>query len=46
LFRKRIHVLGDIVGSQPRFVRPPNAQFTDTGYALFKQKTGIGNRRP
>ena len=44
LFRKRIHVLGDIVGSQPRFVRPPNAQFTDLGYALFKAKSGIVDR--
>ena len=44
LFRQRVHVLGDIVGSQPRYVGPPNAQFTDTGYALYKQKTGVFNR--
>jgi Tfp pilus tip-associated adhesin PilY1 len=36
LFRKRIHVLGDIVGSQPRYVTAPNANFTDTGYSLYK----------
>jgi type IV pilus assembly protein PilY1 len=36
VFRKRIHVLGDIIGSQPRYVPPPNAEFTDTGYALFR----------
>lgn len=46
LFRQRLAVLGDIVGSQPRYVPPPNAQFTDTGYSLYKQKSGIVDRTP
>jgi Tfp pilus tip-associated adhesin PilY1 len=36
LFRLRAGRLGDIVNSQPTFVPPPSAQFTDTGYSLFK----------
>jgi len=44
LFRKRLHVLGDIVGSQPRYVTAPNAHFTDTGYSLFKEKSGVVDR--
>jgi Tfp pilus tip-associated adhesin PilY1 len=44
LFRKRVHVLGDIVGSQPRYVTAPNANFTDTGYSLYKQKSGVIDR--
>jgi Tfp pilus tip-associated adhesin PilY1 len=44
LFRLRAGRLGDIVNSQPTFVPPPNAQFTDTGYSLFKQKSGIVDR--
>jgi len=43
-FRNRTHALGDIVSSQPRYVRAPNAQFTDTGYALYKNKTGVVDR--
>ena len=46
LFRLRQSRLGDIVGSQPVYVPPPNAQFTDLGYSMFKQKTGISNRTP
>ncbi len=37
LFRRRTSILGDIIGSQPRYVSTPLAQFTDTGYALYKQ---------
>jgi type IV pilus assembly protein PilY1 len=44
LFRLRAGRLGDIVNSQPTFVPPPSAQFTDTGYSLFKQKSGIVDR--
>jgi Tfp pilus tip-associated adhesin PilY1 len=44
LYRRREGRLGDIVNSQPTFVPPPSAQFTDTGYSLFKQKSGIVDR--
>ena len=46
LFRNRLHILGDIVGSQPRYVPAPNSQFTDTGYAGFKAIPAIANRGP
>ena len=46
LFRRRTHVLGDIIGSQPAYVRTPNAQFTDTGYASFKTRSDIIGRAP
>ena len=37
LFRTRTSILGDIIGSQPRYVSTPLAQFIDTGYSLYKQ---------
>lgn len=36
LYRKRERVLGDIVGSQPVYVKEPGSQYTDAGYAAFK----------
>ncbi len=36
LFRKRVHVLGDIIGSPPLYVPPPSEQFADNGYTNFK----------
>ena len=36
LFRTRLDVLGDIVGSQPVYVKTPFASYADTGYADFK----------
>jgi type IV pilus assembly protein PilY1 len=36
LYRKRAHVLGDIVGSSIAFVKEPSAGYADTGYAGFK----------
>lgn len=35
-YRKRIHVLGDLVNSEPNFVPAPNQAYTDSGYATFK----------
>ncbi len=35
LYRKRDHVLGDIVDGQPVYVRAPFAAYADTGYAAF-----------
>jgi len=37
VYRTRQAVLGDIVNAQPVFVRKPFAQYTDTGYAAFKE---------
>ncbi len=36
LYRKRAHVLGDIVGSVVAYVRSPSAAYADTGYSTFK----------
>ncbi|MRR49476.1 MAG: hypothetical protein EG825_00950, partial [Rhodocyclaceae bacterium] len=44
VFRPRTGVLGDIINSQPVYLAPPRADFTDDGYALFKAKTGIVHR--
>ncbi|MDR0378647.1 MAG: hypothetical protein LBI62_01625 [Candidatus Accumulibacter sp.] len=37
-FRKRINVLGDIVGSQAVYVQKPSWRYTDNGYADFREK--------
>lgn len=36
LYRARAHVLGDIVNSQPAFVKAPNQFYQDAGYDTFK----------
>ena len=36
LFRKRTSVLGDLVGSQPVYVKQPFANYADAGYDAFK----------
>ena len=36
LYRKRDAVLGDIVGSQPTYVKGPTSNYADAGYSLFK----------
>ena len=36
IWRRRSHVLGDIVNTQPIFMKAPNAAYTDTGYSTFK----------
>jgi type IV pilus assembly protein PilY1 len=36
LYRSRQHVLGDIVNSQPVYVRQPYFEYGDTGYSDFK----------
>ncbi len=35
-YRKRVHVLGDIVDAEAVYVTPPRGGYTDTGYAAFK----------
>ncbi len=46
LYRTRTAVLGDIVNAQPVFVRKPFAQYTDTGYADFKNLPANTGRTP
>lgn len=45
LYRVRERVLGDIVGSQPVFVKKPYFSFNDSGYAAYKaakdNRTGL-----
>lgn len=38
-YRKRTHVLGDIVDAEPTYVPAPRSSYTDTGYAIFKAGT-------
>lgn len=44
VWRRRSHVLGDIVNTQPIFVKKPSASYTDTGYDAFK--TAQAGRKP
>lgn len=36
LFRAREHIMGDIVNSQPVYVKAPSASYSDSGYSTFK----------
>ncbi|MCM2306028.1 MAG: PilC/PilY family type IV pilus protein [Sulfuritalea sp.] len=36
IWRRRSHVLGDIVNTQPVFMKAPNALYADAGYSSFK----------
>ncbi len=44
LYRARKHVLGDVVNSQPVYVRQPYFDYADTGYDTFK--TSYASRTP
>ena len=44
LYRTRTHILGDIVGGQPIYVKAPFARYQDSGYLTFK--TDNANRTP
>lgn len=35
-YRTRLHVLGDIINTQPLFVKSPSFNYLDTGYDTFK----------
>ncbi len=41
-FRVREHVLGDIVSSQPVYVKTPGFNYADSGYASYKTTTRQG----
>ena len=36
LYRDRVHVLGDVVGGQPTYVKAPKSTYQDAGYQAFK----------
>jgi type IV pilus assembly protein PilY1 len=44
LYRDRAHVLGDIIGGQPVYVKGPSATYADSGYGAFM--TGPAASRP
>jgi type IV pilus assembly protein PilY1 len=44
VWRNRARVLGDIVNTQPIFIKAPSAGYTDTGYSAFK--TAQASRKP
>ncbi len=44
LFRKRESIMGDIVGSQPQYVKPPSRSYLDDGYDAFK-KSSVKDRK-
>lgn len=44
LYRKRVHVLGDVADSFLIFVKAPSSAYTDTGYSSFK--TAQASRTP
>ncbi|OHC61428.1 MAG: hypothetical protein A2040_12500 [Rhodocyclales bacterium GWA2_65_19] len=45
IWRKRTHVFGDIVNTQPVFMKAPSAGYTDGGYSDFKAGTAA-SRNP
>lgn len=45
LYRDREHVLGDMVTSQPVYVKKPPFEYADSGYATFRDTTQA-NRTP
>lgn len=44
IWRKRTHVMGDIVNTQPVYMKAPSAAYEDTGYSAFK--TDKTTRKP
>ncbi len=46
IWRQRAHVLGDIVNTQPIFMKAPNLNYTDAGYGTFKTSGTASTRRP
>ena len=46
LFRSRTNVLGDIVGSQPVYVKAPFAHYAEFAYNLFKTTSPAATRTP
>lgn len=45
LFRSREHILGDIVHSQPVYVKKPQLHYADTGFSTWAASNPIANRQ-
>jgi type IV pilus assembly protein PilY1 len=46
IWRRRTHVFGDIVNTQPIFMKAPSNNYADSGYASFKTSGAAANRKP
>ena len=46
IWRRRPHVFGDIVNTQPVFMKSPSAAYVDAGYADFKATGTASTRKP
>ncbi|KAF0164697.1 MAG: type IV pilus assembly protein PilY1 [Rhodocyclaceae bacterium] len=46
IWRYRAHVFGDIVNTQPVYMKAPSGIYTDAGYADFKAGGTAASRRP
>ncbi|MBL0075068.1 MAG: hypothetical protein IPP41_03680 [Rhodocyclaceae bacterium] len=46
IWRRRSHVFGDIVNTQPVYMKPPSSLYEDAGYAAFKSSGTAATRRP
>jgi len=46
IWRKRGHVLGDIVDTQPVYVKAPNFGYTDSGYNAYTTTGTAASRKP
>ena len=44
-YRQRIHLLGDIVGSESVYIKSTLASFTDPGYSAFSTSTTVTGRK-
>lgn len=46
IWRRRAHVMGDIVNTQPIFMKTPTGSYSDAGYSSFKSSGTASTRRP
>jgi type IV pilus assembly protein PilY1 len=46
IWRKRAHVLGDIVNTQPVYMKAPSASYEDSGYSTYKTSGTASARKP
>ncbi|HEY6897195.1 MAG TPA: PilC/PilY family type IV pilus protein [Rhodocyclaceae bacterium] len=46
IWRQRAHVMGDVVDTQPIYMKVPNRTYTDTGYSAYTQTGTAAARRP
>lgn len=46
IWRRRAHVMGDIVNTQPIFMKAPSGSYSDAGYSSFKASGTAATRRP